>query len=409
MRIRLHHLRFNRSLERNLLETSISVHKHNSTIILGIYFFSFFILNPFFAIFIMALFSLLVSGNSKSILFMLTIALTIFYSSRNIGVSWGSGGDDAPSYILNYQDNLHYSLVDIFHRSTSPGKSPEILYFGFWWIIGKVFGSEPRTFVFLIYLTQVTLLGITAYLVSRRYAIIFIFVFYFGLFDPNHQILHLWRVSFAFFIFLVGISIYFKGNKKIGRLLIYSASGFHVSIIVCIIIFELFVYLIKKRNFFQTIVVGAIIFAILTFFWKALIIYFSSKAAGIFFYSIESSLGVRRLILYGIVLIIMIYAHTKYKLSPISQFSSFLFIMYLILLFQLGLNNPIMTRLIQIMVPIVGIVFFEIVMKQSKGIIVFIIIILFLHVIISPSSEMFLQMIPEYKDPFYGIFNILYF
>lgn len=405
----LHSLSFNRSLNRDLHATPISVHKHNSTIMLGICFFSFFLLNPFFAIFIMALFSLLVSVNSKSILLILTIALTIFYSSRAIGVSWGTGMDDAGQYIFNYQNSLNKSIYELFMSFYLNRSKTEFFYYVFWWIIGKLFNPTPETFIFLIYLIQITLLSIAAYLVSKRYVLIFIFIFYFGLIDPNHQILHLWRASFSFFIFLIGILIYFKGNKKIGRILVYVAIGFHVSIIINVILFELFNILMKRKRFIITAVQGGIIVLIASLFFIFAMSELIPKAYYSFNYNIKAHIGMARIAVYGVVLITLVLGNYYYRLSKVSQFSSFLFIMYLILLFQLGLNNPIMTRLLQIMVPIVGIVLFEIVMKQSKRIIVFIIIILYLHVITSPSSEMFLQMIPEYKNPFHGALNILYF
>ena len=411
MRLSLHQPRFNLSLDGGLVDTPVYVHNDYSPIIgLVICYLSVLILNPFLAIFILSLFSLFIKGYSKSILLMFVFALAIFYSSRNFGVTWASGDDDALQYLLNYHSSLKNSLADIFREFYVIGSKVEPLYYSFWWIIGKLFNPEPMTFFFLIYLSQVTLLSIVAYLVSRRYAIIFIFVFYFGITNPNTQILHLWRASFAFLIFLIGIVKYFKGNKKTGRILVYLSFGFHVSILVNICIFEVYNFLKKRKKygFVPTVALGAIIVWLTSSFFEMVALEIFPNLGHQFTYTINDHLGMARLVVYAVVLITLVAANYYYKLSAVGQFAAFCFSMYLIILLHFGLNNPIMTRLLTIMVPIVGIALFEIVMKQPRVLIVFIISFLYLHTIIQPVSDMLFQMLPEYRDPFYGVLNILF-
>ena len=72
-------------------------------------------------------------------------------------------------------------------------------------------------------------------------------------------------------------------------------------------------------------------------------------------------------------------------------------------------TTPFLPRLGQIIIPIVAVPLFEIVMKQAKEIVVFIIILLFFRTIIETDNLMYATMIPEYRNIFHGILNILVF
>ncbi|NQU86424.1 MAG: hypothetical protein HQ541_11740 [Mariniphaga sp.] len=183
-----------------------------------------------------------------------------------------------------------------------------------------------------------------------------------------------------------------------------------MSILVNIGVFELYNYLKKRKinGFVPTVALGVIIVWLTIGFIEMVVIEIVPIIRTTYLYTIDAHLGMARLVVYAVVLITLVAVNYYNKLSAAGQFASFLFSIYLVILFQLGLNNPIMTRLLTIMVPIVGIALFEIVMKQPRGFIVLIIIFLFLHIIIQPVSEMYFQMLPKYRDPFSGVLNLLY-
>ncbi len=95
-------LPFNRPLDKGEIRTPIEVHERVVSIT-GIGFalssLAFLILNPFFAIFILSLYSLYVDKSAeqtKKTLLMFAFALAIFYASRDI---WALAGDNAAFYV----------------------------------------------------------------------------------------------------------------------------------------------------------------------------------------------------------------------------------------------------------------------------------------------------------------------
>lgn len=364
-------------------------------------FLSFLIFNPFLAVFILALMTLFFKGSSKLSLLVFTLALTIFYASRSLNMP----GDDVPVYIMRYQDDLNNGLAYIVSRFFLQPPDNEILYFSFGWIVGKLFGNRPDAFVFIIYFFQLSLLSMTAYIISKRYAAIFLCIFFFGVGDPNPSILHLWRANLGLFVFMLGILIYFKTNANLGRLLIYLSAGFHLSLFLYIVIFELYNLLHKRSGFFLTIILGALIFYLSSsFFMMALEKIFPAKAMLFFNYA-----GEGRNFTLEIVLVALLLFNFYFHLPIETRFATFLFLAFFIFDGVYSQSTGYMGRLGQLATPIVAIPVFEILMKQKKILVAFVISVLFLRTILKPGLEMYVSMIPEYKNPFYGIFNILFF
>lgn len=404
-RLSLYQSRFYRPLDSGSIETPIAVHEDwTSLIVFGLVaLLSFLILNPFLSIFILSLFSLFARGHSKSTLLLLTFAFTIFYASRNIGAVLG---DDVSVYVQRYQEDLNVSLASIVSRFFLAPPDNEILYFSYTWIIGNLFNAAgSETFIFIVYLCQLTLLSVIAYLVSRRYAVIFIFIFFFGMGDPNPAILHLWRANHALLVFLIGILIYFERNQTIGRIIIFTSAGFHLSLLLFIFIFELYNFFQRRSGYFLTVVFGALIFYLAgTFLEIAMQNLFPGKA-DIFFQDFSEE----RNITLVFSLIALLVANYYSKLSPVTHFVIFLFVAYFILNITYRDATPFMSRLGQLTVPIVAIPLFEIVMKQRKVLIAFVISVLFLRALLKPDFQLYTIMIPEHRNPFYGVLNILFF
>jgi len=262
----------------------------------------------------------------------------------------------------------------------------------------------PETYIFLIYFGQFTLLSIVAVLLSKRYAFVFFVIFFFGMGDPIPEILHIWRASHAILIFLIGIILYFKSNKKIGRLIIYMSIGFHLSILLLVFAFELYFLLSLKIKYFLTVIVGAIIFYLVIGYFEIIMTRLFPFKADLFFIQLRYERNFTR----EIILISLLVASRFKKLSDISLFAIFLFVCYYIFESVHGGSARFMTRIAQLVNPVVSIVLFEVVIKQKKPIVLIVITLIFIRLLINPSIEMYALTIPEHRNLFHGIISALY-
>ena len=109
------------------------------------------------------------------------------------------------------------------------------------------------------------------------------------------------------------------------------------------------------------------------------------------------------------VLIVLFAGNYFYKLSPVARFTTFSFLAYFVMVQSYSEISDVAGRYNQMAWGLVTIPFFEIVMKQSKVIIASVIILLFLRVKFQPLSEFLSLSLPEYRELFYGVANILVF
>jgi len=401
-------LPFNRLLDVGEIRTPIDV--RDRLVSTGIGFalsvLSFLILNPFFAILILSLYALCVYDSVKQIrltLLMFSFAVAIFYASRDI---WALAGDDVPFYIERYLQDQPNSLASIVSRFFLYPPTNEILYYSCMWVIGKLFNPGTQTLIFILHLSQLTLLSLVAYLVSKRYTVIFLFIFFFGITDPSSNFMHIWRATLAQLVFMIGTLLYFKGNPKTGRIVILASLGFHVTLILYIYIFELYIFLSRKTSYFTTVVLGSLAFySSLGFLRKALEYIWPDKAVMFFNNTGVSSINPTE----AFVLIVLFAGNYFYKLSPVARFSVFSFLAYFVLCQAYGESSDFSGRFNQMAWGLSAIPLFEIVMKQSKVIIAPVIILLFLRSMLEPASEYLRYTLPEYRELFYGVTNILVF
>lgn len=371
---------------------------------------SLLILNPFFAILILSLYALCVYDSVKQTrltLLIFAFALAVFYASRDI---WALVGDDAAVYVQRYLEDQDASFASIVSRFFLFPPNNEVLYFSFMWVIGKLFNPGTQTLLFIVYLGQLTLLSVAAYLVSRRYAVIFLFIFFFGISDPGTQIMHLWRASFATLTFMIGTLIYFKENQKTGRIITLASLGFHLTLLPFVFTFEIYNFLKRRTGFFLTVVLGSLVFYLFSGLLRPGLEYILPTHAVMFFDSpFQPSDPQGKSFIDVAVLLVLLAGNYCFKLSPIARFATFSFTAYFVVAQEYVALSHFVGRFTQIIFPITAIPLFEIVMKQSKMIITVIIGLLFVRAMLKPVTEFYSFVLPQHRELFYGVANILVF
>ena len=399
---------FNQPLDKSEIRTPIDVRGRRVSIT-GIGFalssLSFLVLNPFLAIFILSLYSLYVDNSvkqTKLTLFIFAFTLAIFYASRDI---WAVAGDDAAKYVQFYLRDQDASLASIVSRFFLFPPNNEVFYFSCMWVIGKLLNPGTQTLIFIVYLGQLTLLSLAAYLVSRRYAVVFLFIFFFGITDPSPNFMHIWRATLGQLTFMIGILIYFKGNPKTGRIIILASLGFHITLILFVFIFELYIFVSRRASYFTTVVLGGLAFYLsLDILRSALEYIWPSRAAMFFNYAGESAVNLTE----ASVLIVLLAGNYFYKLSPVARFATFSFLAYFVVCQGYGDTSSMVGRFNQMAWGLAAIPLFEMVMKQPKALIAPVIGLLLVRAMLEPVTEFYMQTLPQYREPFYGVLNILF-
>jgi len=367
---------------------------------------SFLILNPFLALFILTLYSLYVDNSvkqTKQILLIFAFALAIFYASRDI---WVLPDDDAAVYVQKYLMDQDDSLASIVSRFLLFPPTNEVLYFSGMWIIVKLLNPGIQTLLFILHLGQLTLLSLAAYLVSRRYAVFFLFIFFFGIPDPNTNFMTIWRATLAQLIFMIGTLIYFKGNPKTGRIVILASLGFHVTLMLFIFIFELYIFVRRRTSYFSTVVLCCLAFYLsLDTLRSALEYIWPSRAAMFFNFPEEYRVNLTE----AFVVIVLLAGNYFHKLSPVARFATFSFLAYFVLCQGYGYTSSLTGRFNQIAWGLAAIPLFEMVMKLPKALIAPVIGFLLVRAMLKPVTEIYSSALPQHFEPFYGVLNIIFF
>jgi hypothetical protein len=184
------------------------------------------------------------------------------------------------------------------------------------------------------------------------------------------------------------------------------SAGFHIGMLIFIFVFELYNILRRKSNYIQTVALGAFIFIITSSIGKIVVETLSPIIENVYFQTLDDPL--KGISIQAFVVIGALAANYYYKLSAVSRFVTFSLSMYFIFSIQFSKYSVLLSRSNQICRSIAAIVIFEIVMKQPKVVIVFLIGLPVLRKFLLPESEMFALMIPKYRDLFYGVFYILF-
>ena len=210
----------------------------------------FLFVNPFLALFLLALISMLHRVPALAFIVPASIAFAVFFYSREYGIDWYPGStDDIPQYIVLYQNNQGVSLFSLLQNFAFRPSGNEPLWQVIWWTLLNGLGGSNNTFVFLHYLLNFFVLFLALRALSARYFISFALVYLFLIPISVDGLVHIFRQELSSFIFLAGAGIYLNTGRRVGKLFIYLSPLFHLSSLFWVAAFILFESLRKRRLF----------------------------------------------------------------------------------------------------------------------------------------------------------------
>jgi hypothetical protein len=210
----------------------------------------FLFVNPFLALFLLALISMLHRVPTLAFVVPASVAFAVFFYSREFGIEWYPGStDDIPKYISLYQDNQGVSLFSLLKSFAFRPSGNEPLWQVIWWTLLNGLGGSNNTFVFLHYLLNFSVLFLALRALSYRYFIPFALVYFFLIPISIDGFAHIFRQELSSFIFLAGVGLYLNMGHRLGKLLIYLSPLFHLSSLFWVASFVLFESLHKRRMF----------------------------------------------------------------------------------------------------------------------------------------------------------------
>ena len=210
----------------------------------------FLFVNPFLALFLLALISMLHRVPALAFIVPASIAFAVFFYSREYGIDWYPGStDDIPQYIQLYQFNQGVSLFSLLQNFAFRPSGNEPLWQVIWWTLLNGLGGSDNTFVFLHYLLNFFVLFLALRALSARYFISFALVYLFLIPISVDGLAHIFRQELSSFIFLAGVGIYLNTGRRVGKLFIYLSPLFHLSSLFWVAAFILFESLRKRRLF----------------------------------------------------------------------------------------------------------------------------------------------------------------
>jgi hypothetical protein len=205
----------------------------------------FLVVNPFLALFLIAVTSFFIRVPLLPFLCSAAPAFAVFFFRREYGMDWypGVSGDDVPSYIGLYEGNYGYTFADLWGRFIAAPNGNEILWHAPWWFLQNTFSVSNESFVFLHYLANFVALILTLRLLSRRYWIVFMVVYFFLTPLTVDGIAHIWRQQLAFSLFVSGVALKYERGSRAGGWLIHISPFMHVSMVFFLVTFWTFLLL----------------------------------------------------------------------------------------------------------------------------------------------------------------------
>lgn len=227
--------------------------------------FLFLFINPFLALFLLALITMLHRIPTLAFIVPASIAFAVFFYSREFGIEWYPGGntDDIPQYISMYRTNEGISFFELMERFfyVPPGNEP--LWHLMWWSLLNGLNATDNTFVFLHYLVNFLVLFLALRTLSGRYFVPFSLVYFFLIPISVDGLSHIFRQELASFIFLAGVGLYLVEGRRVGKLFIYLSPLFHLSSLFFVASFFLFESLRKRRLFENQIKISILLIFLL--------------------------------------------------------------------------------------------------------------------------------------------------
>jgi len=215
---------------------------------------AFLLLNPFLALFLLALLALFQRVPPWSFIVPATVAFALFFYSREFGVEWypGMAEDDVPTYVALYNSDFGVSFAELLQRFFEVPNGNEPLWHLPWWALTNGLDASDKTFIFLHYLVNFLTLFLALYALSTRFLVPFVLVYFFLIPISIDGLAYVWRQELACFVFLAGAGLYVARGKRIGKWIVYLTPLIHLSCLFFVAAFMVFESLRKHRAFDDT-------------------------------------------------------------------------------------------------------------------------------------------------------------
>jgi len=344
----------------------------------------FLLVNPFLAIFIVALISFTSNIPKWPFIIFAAIGFALFFYNRDYGVTWADSSDDVPNYILYFHSDDSLSITDIFTRFFLFPSGTEPLWHMWCWTLINVFHAGDNTFIFTYYLLLFVCLFTCFVLMSEKYFTLFAIVYIFLTPASLDALFHIWRQELALLVYLMGISLYFVKNKKAGLLLVYISPFIHLSFLYFAILFLVYC-IFKNKKITSTkgryMSFLGIVSILVSLFYLTGIAFLGSagvSAIGDYFSGTGDSM-IRMFIVVTINSVLLLSSFFLLKTDSLNSFFLMVFFPILTIMFFFPGSNAIYTRLFIAVLPLLGISFFRsYLMNFSKRLLPILIIFIFL-------------------------------
>ena len=209
----------------------------------------FILINPIYGLFftvIISLFAERVNSALLGILFVVSFALIftnqVFFESTDI-----------QSYLHMYRNTELHTYSEIFTFYIKNINGHEFLWFYYSKFLGSISNFSEEFFILTTYTLILSLSAIVAYLASengRNNFALFLFSLVFFEMTLFSNIYDLWRTIVASLLFIIALFLSNSDKSKYSfRIIMYSACFIHTSIILLVILYEIFSFFMNKKEF----------------------------------------------------------------------------------------------------------------------------------------------------------------
>jgi hypothetical protein len=209
----------------------------------------FILINPIYALVftvIISLFGGRVNSSLLGILFVLSFALVF---TNQVYVE----GSDIQSYLHMYRSKELNTYSDLFILYVKNINGHEFLWFYYSKFLGSISNFSEEFFVLTTYTLILSLSAIAAYLASendRNNFSLFLFSLVFFEMTLFSNIYDLWRTIVASLLFIIALFLSNSDKPKyLFRIIMYSACFVHSTVILLVILYEVFSFFMNKKEF----------------------------------------------------------------------------------------------------------------------------------------------------------------
>ena len=365
-----------------------------------------FIIHPYYVILLVTLLQLKIKINFFYFIPIYIFILSLYWSTRVIGVSWDGGFDDAPAYLDQFliisKSNFITLISNFFSESFI--SNTELTFTLLLYFISFL-TTSPNIFLFILYFAILIILSYTSFLISKRYFLLILTLIFFGIGAFIEQgALSLLRSTLGSVVFFYGVFL-FEKNKIKSIFILFLSCLIHLALIPFYFL-VLFIFKTKLfNNYFKLFLFATLIVFILQIFSTNLLEQFGRLN---YLYT-DQPIIILEVIKYSFILLIyFIYFNFKQLSNP--EKISFFLIALITNLYIFFPNFIFMTgRYVYIIQLFIAFLIFKIFLRvKNKNIISITIIFLFIRkMFILNHSEFILSAFPNFIEPFSPFFQII--